>query len=85
MDDVAFYVPRLTAEARQPVSDEPLWTLRKGAATRRAELRCHGKWGVEFRLFVDGLFIYGHRYPSRDLAVARAADECAQRRSEGWQ
>lgn len=85
MDDVAFYIPRLTATACQPVPGEPLWTLRKDAATQRAELRCHGEWGVEFRLFVDGRLIYGHRYPSRALAVARAADECAQRLSEGWE
>lgn len=79
-----FYSPTRQAAVREPKPGQVLWTVRKDATSRRAELRYHGEWGVEFQLFADGRFMYGQRCPSRELAMAVADAELEARIEAGW-
>jgi hypothetical protein len=69
---------------REPRPGEPIWTLRKGTESRRAELRDNGAAGVEFQLFAGDEFLYGQRFHSRAAALLLCEQERARREREGW-
>jgi len=63
---------------------EHLWSMRKGDKRIEAELRDHGEHGVEIQFRYQGEFVYGHRWATRELAVAEANDKQRELTHEGW-
>lgn len=83
-DDQPFTAPnRKPAPPRQPRPAEHLWAIRKDGRQYDAELRDHGKWGVEFQVFRELEFLYGRRWPTRELAIAEADERKMQYMREG--
>jgi hypothetical protein len=79
MPDGRSYDPFRPATARQDQDGEPVWSLRQEGGTRlQCELRAHGDYGVEVQLYVTPVrernFLYGHTWPSRELALAEAEE-----------
>jgi hypothetical protein len=72
MTDDPFYVREL------------LWTEQKGTDTQSAELRDHGKHGVELELLRNGEWFSGSHYVSRALALAEAWACRRQLEADGW-
>jgi len=63
---------------------ELLWTVACHSRRIMCELRYHGKYGVEYRLFCDNEFYQGRGFQTRELAV-NAADAVRRRLVEtGW-
>lgn len=80
-----FYSPATSsARSSERTPEEPLWRLRKGAHTRQAALRDHGKWGIEFCLFMNGRFHFGQRFNLREEAIAAASQAREALASDGW-
>jgi hypothetical protein len=73
-DNRDWYSPNLQPPApRQPRPGELVWSLRN--TDRRqvdCELRDHGSFGVEVQILIERDFVYGHRSPSRDVALMEA-------------
>jgi hypothetical protein len=52
---------------------------------RRAENRDNGPiYGVEYQLYSDDQFLYGHRFPSRDLGLFIVYQEKKRYQRDGW-
>lgn len=82
---IPFYAPnRPPAPPRQPKPGEHLWTLTKGAQSRRAELRDHGEIGAELQIYTNADFLKGQRYESRALAMLKADAIRDALRAGGW-
>ena len=80
---------RLVGGARKRTDDEPagsgsrrsdgasmreaLWTIELDGQEIRCELRYHGRFGVEYRLFRDNEFCQGRGFRTREPAVQAAA------------
>ena len=43
-----------------------------------------GRWGVAYRLYLNGRFTYSERFDSEDMARQAASDVLALRVVEGW-
>ena len=78
MSDPPFYAPTRFAAARQPRVAEPLWAVQKEGRQLACELRDDGAFGVDVQVYRDGELLYGHRWPTRALALEKAADWKAQ-------
>jgi len=63
---------------------EPLWTLHRDELWITCELRYHGEYGVEYRLFQNDQFYKGRGFPTRDLAVQAAGVVRQQLEADGW-
>ena len=69
--------------ARAP-ERELLWTVTSHNRRIMCQLRYHGKYGVEYRLFCDNEFYQGRGFQTRELAV-NAADVVRRHLEEtGW-
>jgi hypothetical protein len=63
---------------------ELLWTVANHSRRIMCELRYHGKYGVEYRLYYDNEFYQGRGFQTRELAVT-AADALRRRLEDtGW-
>jgi hypothetical protein len=83
-DQQPFYAPnRLPPPARTPRLTEHLWALRKDGRQYDGELLDHGTWGVEFQVRYELSWFYGHRWPTRELALVEAEDRKAEYLREG--
>lgn len=59
---------------RQPAPGEYRWSIRKkDGLVLVCELRSHGDLGTEVQLLRDGEFLFGQRWPTRELAEQEAA------------
>jgi hypothetical protein len=77
-DEPPFYAPNRTPPApRQPHPGEHLWTIQKYGHRLDCELRDHGNWGVEVQIYREQEFLYGRRWPTRELALEEADDQKA--------
>jgi hypothetical protein len=83
MSDQPFYAPNRTIAPRQPRAGEPLWTVEKDGRQLGCELRDDGEAGVEVQMSRDGEFLYGRRWATRELALAKADEQKAQYLREG--
>ncbi len=75
-----------SGKVRSPKAPERelLWTVACHSRRIMCELRYHGKYGVEYRLFCDNEFYQGRGFQTRELAV-NAADAVRRRLVEtGW-
>jgi hypothetical protein len=63
---------------------EALWTLHRDRQRIRCELRYHGEYGVEYRLFQNDQFYRGRGLPTRTLAVEAADIVRRQLEEDGW-
>lgn len=78
MSDQPFYAPNhKPAPPRQRQPREHLWAIRKDGQQLDCELRDHGDWGVEVQIYRNREFLYGRRWPSRELALEEADDQKA--------
>jgi hypothetical protein len=67
----------LTNEHSQPSRGrlEPLWEVcESDQHTWSARLHYHGEWGVEAQFLRDGKLVMGHRFGTKQEAVAWAAE-----------
>jgi hypothetical protein len=72
-DDLPFYAPnKPPPPGPQAAPGEHLWTLARGAESRRAELRDHRRVDVELQIFNQVEFVLGRRYETRAIAMAEA-------------
>jgi hypothetical protein len=70
---------------RAYLPDRRLWRLRKLHQQVDAQLRDEGgDVGVEMRFFYNGELVYARRWPTRDLALAEAAEKRAELERDGW-
>ena len=63
---------------------EALWTLHRDRQWILCELRYHGEYGVEYRLFQNDQFYRGKGFSTRMLAVQAAEIVRRQLEDEGW-
>ncbi len=63
---------------------EALWTVDLDGQRVRCELRHHGKYGVEYRLFLNNEFYQGRGFQTRERAVQAAASVRRQFEDDGW-
>lgn len=76
------------AESRRVEPDcallrEPLWTVEMDDCRIRCELRYHGQYGVEYRLFRDNEFYQGRGFRTREPAM-QAADAVRRQLEGRW-
>jgi hypothetical protein len=83
MSDTPFYAPNHKPTPRQPQAGEPLWAIQKGGRQLACELRDDGQAGVEVQVYRDRELLYGRRWESRALALAKADEWKAQYLREG--
>jgi hypothetical protein len=83
MSDQPFYAPSLTTQPRQPRAGEPLWTVEKNGRPLACELRDDGAAGVEVQVYRDRELLYGRRWATRALALAKADELKAQYLRDG--
>jgi hypothetical protein len=62
---------------------ERLWRLRKLHQQAEAELRDENGQ-IELRLTYNGRLVSARRWPTRDLALAEAAEKRTELEREGW-
>lgn len=79
-DDEPSEAPSAPADAER----EALWTLHRDRQWIRCELRYHGEYGVEYRLFQNDQFYRGRGFPTRTLAVQAAEIVRRQLEEDGW-
>ena len=60
-----------------------LWRLRKLHQQVDAQLR-EDREGAEIRFFYNGTLAYQRRWPTRELALAQAAEKRAELERGGW-
>jgi hypothetical protein len=63
---------------------EPLWTVHRDRQWILCELRYHGEYGVEYRLFQNDQFYKGRGFSTRELAVQAAEVIRRQLEEDGW-
>jgi hypothetical protein len=63
---------------------EPLWTVEFEGQRISCELRYHGKYGVEYRLFRDNEFYQGRGFRTREPALLAATVVRRQLEADGW-
>jgi hypothetical protein len=64
---------------------EHVWTVRKGLHRLDCGLISQGQWGVECQFFDDRRFIYGRRWPKRELALMEATDRLQELLRQGYE
>ena len=75
----------ITEELFDPGPNGPLlWRLRFGGSALEAFLGDAGRWGVAYRLYLNGRFTFSERFNTEDAARHAASDVLAQRMGEGW-
>jgi hypothetical protein len=79
-DDQPFYAPsdRRSTLRRQPQPGEHLWAIQKDGHRLDCELRDYGAWDVEVQIYREREFLYGRRWPTRELALEEADDQRAE-------
>ena len=70
-------------QCRSAESVERVWRLRKQNHQVDAQLRTD-RQGTEIRFFYDGTLAYGRRLPTRELALAQAAERRRELERSGW-
>jgi hypothetical protein len=83
MSNEPFYAPNRKVPPPQPRIGEPLWTVEKDSRRLACELRDDGEAGVEVQVSRDGELLYGRRWATRALALAKADEQKAQYLREG--
>jgi hypothetical protein len=63
---------------------ETLWTVEFAGQRISCELRYHGEYGVEYRLFRDNEFYQGRGFRTREPAAQAAAMVRRQLEDDGW-
>ena len=74
MSDQPFYAPNRTTAPRQQRAGEHLWAIEKNGRQLACELRDDGELGAEVLVLRDGELLYGRRWATRALALAKADD-----------
>ena len=77
MSGQPLYAPDRKVAPHQPRA------IRKNGRQLDCELRDHGGWGVEMRVYREGKFLYGRRWATGALALAEADARKAQNLREG--
>jgi hypothetical protein len=76
-DPQPFYSPNRTPPpARTPRPTEHLWAIRRDGRQYNGE-------GVEFQVLCELSWFYGHRWPTREMALAEADDRKAEYLRDG--
>jgi hypothetical protein len=83
VSDQPFYAPNLTTQPRQPRTGEHLWTVEKNGRQLACELRDDGAGGVELQVYRERELLYGRRWDTRALALAKADEWKTQYLREG--
>jgi hypothetical protein len=83
MSDQPFYAPNHTTAPRQPRPAEHLWTVRQDGGQLVCELRDDGDVGAELQVYRERELLYGRRWATRALALAKANEWKAQYLREG--
>jgi hypothetical protein len=83
MSNEPFYAPNRKVPPPQPRIGEPLWTVEKDSRRLVCELRDDGEAGVEVQVSRDGELLYGRRWATRALALAKADEQKAQYLRDG--
>ena len=83
MSNEPFYAPNRKVPPPQPRIGEPLWTVEKDSRRLACELRDEGEAGVEVQVSRDGELLYGRRWATRALALAKADEQTAQYLRDG--
>jgi hypothetical protein len=81
-DSMLWNAPR--PEPRKARVGEHLWSMRKDDKRVDAELRDHGKHGVEIQFRYQRDFVYGRRWATRELAIAEGEDKQRELEECGW-
>jgi len=63
---------------------EALWTVELDGQRISCELRDHGRYGVEYRLFRDNEFYRGRGFRTRETAMQAATSVRRQLENDGW-
>ncbi|MEQ1727378.1 MAG: hypothetical protein ABL982_03275 [Vicinamibacterales bacterium] len=69
----------------EPMDGSLLWQLRFGSSLLAAYLCDVGRWGVAYRLYLNGRFTYCERLASAEMARHAATEVFALRVADGWQ
>jgi hypothetical protein len=68
-----------------PALAERVWRVRKNHTSIDAQVRdCPDSSGVEVQFFYDGTLVLARRWPSRERALAHAADQLRDLQRAGW-
>jgi hypothetical protein len=64
---------------------ERVWRVRKNHTWIDAQVRdCADPAGAEIQFFYDGALLFARRWPSREDALAHAADQLRELQRAGW-
>jgi hypothetical protein len=64
---------------------ERIWRVRKNHTWIDAQLRTYGDADAsEVRFFYDGVLLFARRWPTREAALAHAADQLRELQRSGW-
>lgn len=64
---------------------ERIWRVRKNHTWIDAQLRaCDDADASEVRFFYDGVLLFARRWPTREEALAHAADQLRELQRSGW-
>ena len=75
----------LTTELLDPgPNGARLWRLRFGGSVVEAYLSDVGHWGVAYRRYLNGRFIYSERFATEDEARHAATDALERLLQDGW-
>ena len=83
MSDEPFDATTRTVPPPQPRAGEPLWTIQKDGRTFACEIHDDWELGVQVQVYREGEYLYGRRWATRALALAKADEQKAQYLREG--
>jgi hypothetical protein len=83
MSDQPYLTPNRATAPGQPRPAERLWTVRKDGGQLVCELRDDGGVGAELQVYRERELLYGRRWATRALALAKANEWKAHYLREG--
>lgn len=81
----AWFSPDHVATPEVSTHGERLWRVRKDHRTAEAQLRATRDLpGVEVQFFYNGEFVFGRRWPTRELALKQAEEKLQELLQRAW-